>query len=96
MAKLEKIGLTFAASLSAIFGAGIGLICGILYAFGGFFSELVTNSLNTGTAMAFGALIGMPLIFAICGFFTGLIGAVFYNILAKRFGGITADFKLSD
>lgn len=52
-------------------GLSIGLILGfsmgILYAVGGFFFDLFTTGLNLGTALAFMALLGMPLIFGLSG-----------------------------
>jgi hypothetical protein len=93
MAKLKRLGVLFSAKLQAIVMACVGLICGILYAFGGFFYELLTSSLNSGTAIAFLALIGMPAMFATCGFVAGAIGAVLYNLVAKSVGGIEMDFE---
>lgn len=98
MAKLTKMGLGFSTKLLAIYGAGIGLFLGVLYSVGGFLidalvslgwiSSLETPGLSAGTALAFLALIGMPLIFAMLGAMIGLIGAPIYNAWAKRFGGI--------
>ncbi len=45
-----------------------GLVCGMLYAGLGLVYDLTTTGLNWGTAMAFGALIGMPLLFGVFGF----------------------------
>ena len=73
--------------------AFIGLIAGILYAFGGAIYELFTGTLNSGTALAFFALIGMPIIFAAFGFVFGAIGAFLYNFSARWFGGIETDFS---
>ena len=92
MAKLKRFGVLFSAKLQALVMAIVGLIAGILYAFGGFFFELFTGTLNSGTAIAFFALIGMPLLFAAVGFIAGAIGAVLYNFVAKWFGGIEMDF----
>jgi hypothetical protein len=93
MAKLRKLGVLFSAKLQAIQMAFVGLIAGILYAFGGAIYELLTGTLNSGTALAFLALIGMPIIFAIFGFMAGAIGAVLYNLVARWFGGIEMDFE---
>ena len=57
-------------------GGGFGLVCGILYAFGGALIDLLTVGLNAGTLMAFGALVGMPLIFAALGFVFGWVIAL--------------------
>ena len=70
----------------------LGLLAGILYSFGGFLYELATNSLNTGTALAFFALVGMPAIFGACGFALGLVEALLFNIFARWFGGFETDF----
>ncbi|SVC10175.1 uncharacterized protein METZ01_LOCUS263029, partial [marine metagenome] len=65
MAKLKKIRIFSLAKLQSILFSYVGLLCGILYSFGGFIYDLATTgSLNLGTALAFFALIGMPLIFA--------------------------------
>ena len=63
----------------------LGLVAGIFYSFGGFFFELFTGSLNEGTALAFLALLGMPLLFAASGFVAGAVVAIIYN-LASRLG----------
>jgi hypothetical protein len=46
-----------------------------------------------GAALTFGALISMPLIFAVFGFVIGIIESLLYNLFAGRFGGINLDFK---
>lgn len=51
--------------------AYLGLLCGVLYSFGGVVVDLLTIGLNWGTLMAFGALIGMPVIFGASGFLFG-------------------------
>jgi len=65
-----------AARITALGMAFLGLVCGVFYAVGGFFYDLFTTGLNAGTAMAFGALVGMPAIFAAVGFALGALGAL--------------------
>ena len=92
MAKLKKIRIFSLAKLQSILFSYVGLLCGILYSFGGFIYDLATTgSLNLGTALAFFALIGMPLIFASFGFIVGLILAVLYNLFSRLFGGANID-----
>lgn len=84
-------------------GGLIGLVLGVLYAFGGFIIDAFvtfgwmtsdeTPGLSYGTVLAFGALIGMPLIFATGGFVLGLVEAVLYNVLAKKIGGLNLEFQ---
>jgi len=57
----------------ARWGAYVGLICGVLYSFGGVVVDLLTIGLNWGALMAFGALLGMPLVFGAFGFFLGAL-----------------------
>lgn len=54
--------------------AYVGFACGVIYSVGGLILDLTTIGLNRGTALAFLALIGMPVLFAAFGF---LVGALF-------------------
>ena len=91
--KHKKINILKTAKLNTIIGAFAGLAAGILYSFGGLIIDtLVTKGLITstetpglseGTILAFGALIGMPIIFAFWGFILTIIGAFLYNLFAK-------------
>ena len=77
----KKLKVLSSAKFLAFVMAFLGLIAGILYSVGWFFYDLyTTGSVNFGTALAFLALIGMPLIFAIFGFIAGAIGAFLYNL----------------
>ena len=93
MAKLRKISVVSLAKLQAVLMAFIGLIAGMAYSFGGAIYEAFTGSLNSGTALAFLALIGMPILFAVFGFITGTIEAYLYNVASKWFGGIEIDIE---
>lgn len=53
---------------------------------------MLTTGINLGTLLAFLALIGIPIIFVITGFILGLIEAILFNLLAKKYGGIEIDF----
>ena len=76
--------------------AVVGLVAGFLYSFGGAAVDvLVTTGLiasastpgvSWGTALAFLALIGMPVYFAVFGFAAGAIGAFLYGLVAGRIG----------
>jgi hypothetical protein len=56
--------------------AYLGFVCGVLYSFGGLVIDLLTIGLNWGTALAFMALVGMPVIFGAFGFLLGAIVAL--------------------
>ena len=82
------------AKLLTIIMAFIGIIAGTLYAFiGAIYDVLTSNSVNLGTALAFLALLGMPIIFGLVGFLTGAIGALIYNLVARWFGGIELEIE---
>ncbi len=89
-AKLIKV-LSFA-KLQALLLALVGVLTGTLYSCGGVVYDLATTGgVNGGTALAFLALFGMPLIFAAGGFALGLIEAVLFNLLAKRMTIVNLD-----
>ena len=98
MLTVQAIGVGAAAKLLALGGAVIGLTAGVLYSFGGaIYDALVTSGwvtststpgLSFGTVLAFGALVGMPLIGSVLGCVSGAFGAWTYNSVAKRVGGL--------
>lgn len=92
MTKIKKISVLSLAKTLAFVMACVGFLAGILYSFGGLIIDLLTIGLNKGTALAFMALIGMPVIFASCGLIAGAIAALFYNLYAKWFGGLEIEF----
>lgn len=75
-----------------VFGI-LGLLAGILYSFGGLAIDILislewittteTPGLSYGTILAFGALIGMPLIGIALGLVTGVISGIVYAIIAR-------------
>jgi len=104
MNKLKKINTLSFAKFQALLMGLTGVLFGILYSFGGLFIDTLvsleivspelasTPGLSFGTVLAFGALIGKPLLFAFLGFFFGIIEALLFNLVAKRFGGIQVPF----
>lgn len=103
MATLDTVGVLSSAKLLAALMGFVGFVAGILYSFGGATIDVLvskgwiisaeTPGVGWGTALAFLALIGMPIIFASCGLIAGTIGAVLYNLVASRVGGIEMHFE---
>jgi len=103
MKTLNRISVFSFAKFQAVLMALVGLLAGILYSFGGLIIdalvsyELViseeTQGLSWGTVLAFGALIGMPVIFAVAGFLVGIVEAILYNLFARWFSGLKIDFE---
>jgi hypothetical protein len=93
MEKSNKLRVFPFAKFQAVLLALVGLLAGIFYSFGGaIYNLLSTGSLKSGTALAFFALLGMPIIFAAFGIILGLLEAYLFNVIAKWFGGINLDF----
>lgn len=68
----------------AMWMACLGLVCGVLYSVGGLVIDVLTIGLNRGTAMAFMALIGMPVVFGAFGF----VGGVLIALTARVVGAV--------
>lgn len=98
MTNIKKISVLSLAKLHAMAIGFLGVIMGVLYAFGGLLIDtlvtldVITSSetpgLSYGTLLAFGALVMMPIIFAICGFFMGAVVAVLFNTVTRWTNGI--------
>lgn len=99
MSALKKLKIIPFAFFQAWLSTLLGLICGILYSFGGLVIDAgvslgwvsgetwETPGLSYGTVLAFGALIGMPVIFGVIGFLFGLVEAVLFNWITPWLGG---------
>ncbi len=91
MSRIKKIKVFSLAKFQAVLGAHVGLLAGTVYSFGGLIYDLFTIGLNWGTLLAFGALIGMPLVFGAAGFILGVVEGVLFNILSRWTGGMDVD-----
>jgi hypothetical protein len=95
MKKSKKLPILKVTKLNTILGFIVGLIAGIIYGIGGFIVDAFvtlgylssttweTPGLSYGTVLAMGALIGMPIIFAIIAFVLTLIGAFVHNLFVN-------------
>ncbi len=89
----QTIQITSLARLEAVAMAVLGLIAGLLYAVGGLVYDLfVGGGLNAGTALAFMAIPGMPLLFAAVGFLAGALHALLCNLVSLLWG---IEFRIS-
>lgn len=80
-------GTVLSTAITAAFWmALVGLACGVLYSVGGLFVDLFTTGPNLGTLMAFGALVGMPVVFGAFGFVGGLLFAFLRSGLRGTLG----------
>jgi hypothetical protein len=103
MGKLKKINVIEFAKLHTFVFGFVGLVLGILYSFGGLIIDALvslgwivsqeTPGLSYGTVLAFGALVGMPVIFGIIGLVVGVVVAVLYNLISWFGWGIDIKIK---
>ncbi len=92
---MKNINVLSFAKFQMLFALLIGSLAGIIYSFGGLLVDTLvslgwittdeTPGLSYGTILAFGALVGMPLIAAFWGFIFGILEALMYNAIAKWF-----------
>ncbi len=92
MKMLKKIDPLSTAKIMGITYAILGLILGILFnllVLAGFGSYGYTPSLFFGPA----ALLFLPVFYGALGFLFGLVSALSYNLIAKRFGGVKLEIS---
>ena len=100
--EIKSFDIGSVAKMFFFIGLIIGLIAGIIFAiafviagaFGPQYYPEMYSSIpnNAGALVALGGIIGFPIIYAVLGTIFGIIFAGFYNIIARAFGGIKADF----
>lgn len=105
MKRSRRIKVWDFAKLQAVMLGLIGLICGLLYGFGGLLIDTLvslgvlspdtfyTQGLSMGTLLAMGAVIGMPMIFGGIGLALGLAEAVLFNVFSKWLGSVQKDLR---
>lgn len=88
--------LPFARLLAVVFSL-LGLTAGLIYSLGGLAYDLITTgSLNSGTALAFLSLIGMPTLFGLAGLLAGLIGGWLFNSFFRSLAPLLPDLDLRE
>lgn len=93
--QIKKLHVFAFAWFQALLTGLLGVICGVLYSFGGLVIDVLvslgwlspekmgTPGLSHGTLLAFGALVGMPVLFFVAGFALGVLEALLYNVVAR-------------
>lgn len=92
---LKRIGVMSLAKIYTIMMAVVGLIMGLYIAI----MEAVFPITQTGMGEPMGTGLGwiniiiVPIIYALIGFVSGVLGAWLYNLIAKWIGGVELEFK---
>lgn len=98
MVKIEKIGVASAAKIYGVTLGVMGFVIGVFYAL--MFSMLSGilgsgyKDLGLGMGFGIGMAIFMPIIYGVIGFVIGALGAVIYNFVASKIGGL--EIQLSE
>jgi hypothetical protein len=104
MSNRKTISPISSAKFLAVLGVLIGFLCGLFYSVGGFLIDVLvsmeflssgtygTPGLSYGTLLAFGALIGMPLLLGAAGFLLGLVAGLLFNGYLKGINGLQGFF----
>jgi len=83
--EIKKIDIMSLAKIGGLFGLIIGLIAGILITFVGFTGTTLSPAItNIGAIL----IVVLPLVYGVFYFICGAIGALIYNLIARKIGGI--------
>lgn len=105
MPRVTHLGVQSFARFQAALLALVGGVAGIVYSVGGLVIDAMvslgwvspavasTSGLSIGTLLAFGALVGMPLLFGLFGFVLGYVEALLYAVFARRFTALSLDIQ---
>jgi hypothetical protein len=101
MKTLKRIDIMSFAKFQTFLMAMIGLLVGVMVAFFGFiFQAFAGRFMEGGESLpAFGAGLGvaaliiLPVMYAVIGFVTGLIGGALFNLVSRISGGIRVELE---
>lgn len=99
MVKIEKIGVASAAKIYGLTLGALGFVIGIFYAlFLSAFSGLLGDEMSSfgGGAIGIIMVIVFPIMYGIMGFIFGALGAVVYNFVASKTGGLEIQLSKDD
>jgi len=93
---LRSVGVLSCGKVSGLLYALLGLLAGAVVALISLFgAALVPESERSsgmfGALFGVGAIIFLPIVYGVIGFFSGVIGGALYNLIARFAGGIELD-----
>ncbi|WP_339868499.1 hypothetical protein [uncultured Algoriphagus sp.] len=99
MVKIEKIGVASAAKIYGLTLGALGFVIGIFYAlfltaFTGLFGDEISSFGAGGLGIVM--VIVFPIMYGIMGFIFGALGAIVYNFVASKIGGLEITLSKDD
>ena len=99
MVKIEKIGVASAAKIYGLTLGALVFVIGIFYAlfltaFTGLFGDEISSFGAGGLGIVM--VIVFPIMYGIMGFIFGALGAVVYNFVASKIGGLEISLSKDD
>ena len=91
---IKSVGAVSCAKVAAVLYGGMGLIVGALISLvslAGGFASTDAGGAVFGVLFGMGAIVLLPILYAVLGFVVTLIGAWLYNVAAGAVGGIEID-----
>lgn len=93
MKTIKRLDVLSVAKLHGAVLALFALIVGLVFTlFAGLFGSLV-DAPGFGIVSGLGMTIGGVVLYGIMGFISGAVGAFFYNVVAKKIGGIKIELE---
>ncbi|MBN2346188.1 MAG: hypothetical protein JXO51_07330 [Candidatus Aminicenantes bacterium] len=101
MKTLKRIDVISFAKFQTVLMAIIGVLAGVMFAFFGFIFQAFAGRLTQGdipwagfgAGMGLAALVILPLVYAVIGFISGIIGGALFNLVSAISGGIKVDLE---
>ncbi|MFE4105868.1 hypothetical protein [Almyronema epifaneia] len=95
---IKKLDILSVGKIQALVLAVLGLIIGVFIALMSLSmgTAMGNNSPMAGLVGGIGAIIFIPLFYAVIGFIGGIITAVVYNLAASAIGGIEMEFDYTN
>jgi hypothetical protein len=92
---IRRIGVLSLAKISAALHGAIGLILGVFFALASVLGGAIGQAARDAAVpqivamlFGFGAIVFMPILYAIMGFLIGVVSAFVFNLVARLAGGL--------
>lgn len=85
-----------AGKILGVLYAIFGLVFGLFFTLISIFTSSASGNSAEGIIFGFGSVIVLPILYGVMGFLAGVLGAIIYNFIAKKVGGLKLDLQVVD